>query len=278
MKNENIGVKRIENILEWSHTYLPFIFTIVFFIICVLIEWMEIRLPIEEREEIYIVFGAIVVNLSRLLNVFYGRKYGLNWISTIICTVIGLYLVFNLIPQLLMQIEVRISGTGSVAAYRSAIFLLPVCLLLAPLMKKNALDLCDYLTPYFFYAHGTVTIPCWIVGCCTGRLFSWGIYNPLTAQTVFPLQPCIILLSVGIAYWGIQYAKKYNYQAKGRIYAYSLIVYGFGRYLLEFVSDDMRILGVLSWNSFFSLAMVLLGSILSYQIYKKNNNNLEERS
>lgn len=272
----NLRVK--ENILEWSRIYLPFVFTFVFFGVCLLIELLDIRFPIEEREEFYIVFGSIVVNLARILNIFYGRKYGLKWLSAILCTAIGLYLIFNLVPQLLMKVEVQMSGAGSVAAYRSVILLLPVCLLLSPLMKKDVWNLCDYMTPYFFYAHGTVTLPCWIVGCCTGKTCSWGIYNPLLGQTVFPLQPCIILLSVGIAYWGIWYAKKHKYLAKGKVYAYSLIAYGLGRYFLEFVSDDMRILGALSWNSFYSIAMILMGSILSYLIYKKNKNSLEEVS
>lgn len=257
---------------KWYVEYLPFIFTGVLCVICIVIEILHIEFSRETREEFYSYFGTISLVLSASLNLVYGRRYGLSWVASIGATFVSFYLIFSLLTQVGMRIEVYLTGTGSVAAYRSAIFLLPACYLLSRLFKKDTFMLCDYLTPYFFYHHGTVTIACWIVGCCAGDTNSWGLFNPILEQMVFPLQPCIILLGVCTSLWGIWYARKKHYQTGGRIFAYSLIIYGIGRYLLEFISDDMHILGVLTWNSFCSLAMIMLGSILIYLINKKNRN------
>lgn len=255
---------------DWYVQYVPFLIAAFLFVICTIIELLEIDISHEMRGAVYHNFGLVVYLSSIILSILYGRKYGLKPVIAVACTAVCFFLIFSSVTALIRDIEVSLFGTGSIATFRSAVFLLPACWLLAFLFKEDMLQLCDYLTPYFFYAHGTVTLACWVEGCCAGRSCGWGLLNPLTGLKAFPLQPLIVILAVSVAYWGLTYARKIGYKTNGKVFAYSLIAYGLGRYILEFMSDDMRILGVLSFNSLCSLAMIAAGGLLSYFIYKKS--------
>ena len=117
-------------------------------------------------------------------------------------------------------------------------------------------------------------------------MLPWGLMNPVTKHYAFPAQPYVILLSVSIALWGLLYARKQKYQTNGKVFAVSLIVYGFFRYILEFFTDDMRVLGALSLYSIYSVIMVLLGVLVYFRkpkppveinTYKTTNETMEEQ-
>lgn len=268
--------KRLQMLYELFVLYLPFIITGILFLCCVVMELTHTVFSLEMRGTIYRTVGDAFFYYSIVLTFLYGRKYGLKWITALLCAFAAFRFVFSGMNGVWRNIEISLYGGGSYAAFRGAIFLLPMSMVLAVLFKKKTLQICDYLTPFFFYLHGSVTIACWVMGCCAGKPLEWGIYNPMLVRNAFPMQPLIILLSVGIAFWGVMYAQKHEYQANGKVFAYSLIAYGLGRYILEYMSDDIRVLGILSFNSLCSLAMIAVGGLLSYFIYKKSV--LEEKN
>lgn len=254
---------------DWCVLYAPFIITGILFLCCLVMELTHTVFPENTRATIYSTVGDAFYYYSIVLTFLYGCKYGLKWITALLCAFAAFHFVFSGMNGVWRNIEMSLFGGGSYAAFRGAIFLLPMSALLAGLFKKKILLMCDYLTPFFFYLHGSVTIACWVMGCCAGKPLEWGIYNPRFEQTAFPMQPLIILLSVGVAFWGVMYAKKHAYKANGKVFAYSLIAYGLGRIALEFMSANVRVVGALSFNSLCSLAMIAVGALLSYFIYKK---------
>ncbi len=249
--------------------YAPFVIVLLGFIGCLIIELAHIPISMESRAQFYSVFGSVSFYSSILLNTVYGRKYGLGWIKSFVFSFLSFQVVFSLLSGANAQLDVFLFGVGGYASFRSAMALPLLCLILARFCKVDTLNLCDYLTPYFFFHHGAVTIACWIQGCCGGKTWAWGLCNPLSGLTVFPTQPLIILLSIAAAYWGLYYSKKQSYQANGIVFANTLIIYGFFRYLIELFSDDPRVFWVSSWLSICSLAMIAEGFLLRYIIGKR---------
>ena len=260
---------RRTRLLEVAVLYGPFAIALVIFACCVVIELLQIDISMESRDRFYSVFGTVSFYSSVLLNFVYGRKYGLGWIRSMIFSLASFFLLFSYTSQAWTWIEIQVFGYGAYASIRSMMFLPLLCLILARFCKVDTLNLCDYLTPYFVFHHGVVTVACWIQGCCAGSTCSWGLHNPVSGLTVFPTQPCIILLSVGIALWGLLYSKKHNYKANGKVFANSLCLYGIGRYVIELFSDDPRVWWVLSWFAICSLAMVVEGFVVRFIASKR---------
>lgn len=261
-------MKRYE-LLKKLHYFIPLIGAIGLFVACLMMEIFNVEISKEIRDQIYSIFGTAVLICSILLNTVYGMYYGLSWKKAFVFCLLSFFLLFNYTSVVWAKLDVLIFGSGAVASFRSIIFLPLLCWLLTRFCKLDTLNLCDFLTPYFFYDHGVVTIACWIEGCCAGRAWSWGLQNPLNSMTVFPVQPCIIVLSVAVAYWGLYYSKKHNYQANGMVFAGSMCIYGFFRYLIELFTDDSRVFWVMSWLSVCSLVMLALGLFVRYMIGKR---------
>ena len=252
--------------------YGPFVIAVACFVGCLLVEIFGVELTRASRDGFYSAFGSFSFYSSILLCVAYGRKYRLGWLRCLVFTLASFFLLFNLTSQAWTWIEIQVFGSGALASIRSMMFLPLLCWILSRFCKVDTLNLCDYLTPYFVFHHGFVTVACWIQGCCAGSTCSWGLRNPVSGLIVFPTQPCIILLSVGIAFWGLLYSKKHDYKANGKVFANSLCFYGVGRYIIELFSDDPRVLWMLSWLAICSLAMIAEGFAVRYIANKRYKN------
>lgn len=262
-------IKRAETVFDWFVEYIPFIVTGITFLGCLGLELTQTFFSSETRGRLYSIIGTFFHVYSILLCFLYGRKFRMDWITAFVCAFASLDVVFGTVSGLWRKLELFLFESGGYAAFRAAIFLLPMCWLLSLVYEKRTLQLCDYMTPFFFYKHGSVTTACWIAGCCAGKECSWGLFNPDLEAVLFPTQPVIILLSTGVAFWGILYSRNHDYKGDGRVFAYSLIAYGVGRFLLEFVSDDIRVVGPLSLNSLICLAMIAVGGLLIRGIRKQ---------
>ena len=253
--------------------YVPFVIALGFFIWCLVVELWQIPMPLEQRMQFYSTFGSVCWYGSILCTTVYGRNYGLGWIKSLIFSFLCFQVVFSWASWYSTQLDILIFGTGAVISGRSAVFLPLLCWILSKFCKQDTLTLCDFLTPFFFFNHGIVTVACWIRGCCAGQTTSWGLLNPESGLILFPTQPCIIILSLAVAWWGLSYSKKHMYQTKGMVFANSLILYGIFRYLIELFTDDMRVLWILSWISVCSLGMIAEGFLVRFIAGKKIKNH-----
>lgn len=247
---------------------IPLAAAVVLFGLCLAMEALHIPLTAQVRDQIYSNLGTISFISCILLNTAYGRNYGLGWLRSLIFSFCSFQIVFSWISVWNAELDIWIFGQGAIASFRSAMLLPLLCLVLSRFCRVGVWDLCDYLTPYFFLHHGYATVACWVSGCCGGKTWSWGLLNPLSKMTVFPVQPLVIILSVAVTYWGLHYSKKHNYQANGMVFAGSMCTYGFFRYLIELFTDDARVFWVMSWLAVCSLAMLAFGLLVRYRIRK----------
>ncbi len=260
---------RGSQLLDQLVLYVPFAIALGLFAWALIFEILHVEISQEGRASIYSTLGTITFYTCILLNTMYGRKYGIGWLRCLIFSLANFYLIHSYTSQGLTWLDIQMFGEGAIISARSLIVLPLLCLILARFCNVDTLNLCDYLTPYYFFHHGVVTVACWFQGCCAGNAYSWGLLNPLSGAIVFPTQPCIILLSVIIAFWGLYYAKKHEYKANGLVFANSMCFYGIGRYVIELFSDDARVWWVLSWFSVCSLIMIAEGFIIRYIVQKR---------
>ena len=255
-------------LLDQVRHILPLAAAAVMLVLCMVMEICAIPLTEEIRDRIYSILGNTSFYVCILLCTVYGRKYGLDWLRSLIFSFCSFQIVFSWASVLNVKLDIWMFGEGTIASFRSAMLLPLLCLVLSRVCKLDTWNLSDYLTPYFFLHHGIVTFACWVKGCCAGKTWPWGFHNPLTGLTVFPVQLLIIILSFAVAYWGLHYSKKMAYRANGVVFANSLILYGFFRYLIELFTDDFRVFWTLSWLSVCSLAMIVMGVLVRYLVGK----------
>ncbi|MBR2311570.1 MAG: prolipoprotein diacylglyceryl transferase [Oscillospiraceae bacterium] len=244
---------------EWIWLYGPFIFAGMVFCVCLVIELLRVDLSPEVRSDIYGIGGSVFYYFSILLCILYGRKYGLNWWRCVIYSLASFLIVFSKVSQTWRDLDQQLLGASSVASFRSILLLPVLCFALSGFDSRSTLTLCDYLTPYYFFQHGITTNTCWMEGCCAGRPMSWGILSPQTGEIVFPAQPYAVILALGVSLWGLLYARKHSYRTNGEVFSGILIVYGFFRFIMEFFTDDLRVVGPFSLYSFYALLLMVMG-------------------
>ncbi len=126
----------------------------------------------------------------------------------------------------------------------------------------------DLIIPSLSVAQGFGRIGCFLAGCCygmetTGRL---GVVFPegSLAPAGISLLPTQLFSSAGnfvIAGILIWYARKNR--TKGNVGALYMLLYGIGRFLIEFLRNDSRgAVGQLSTSQFISLFIVVGGALL----------------
>ena len=126
----------------------------------------------------------------------------------------------------------------------------------------------DLVTPALALAQGFGRIGCFCAGCCYGKeTHAWyGItfHNSGFAPNGVKLIPTQLISSVGdflICVLLLLYAGRKP--KRGRVSALYLILYGVGRFALEFLRNDYRgSVGVLSTSQFISIGIVAIGVVL----------------
>lgn len=157
-----------------------------------------------------------------------------------------------------------LSGSGFVV-YGGIIGGMAAAMIYCKVRKISFLRYFDLLIPSVALAQGFGRIGCFLAGCCYGRetdSFIGIIFqNSAIAPNGIKLIPTQLISSAGdflIAMVLLLYARKER--KVGRAGAIYLILYGVGRFIIEFFRDDYRgSIGFLSTSQFISLIMLLLG-------------------
>lgn len=148
--------------------------------------------------------------------------------------------------------------------------------------KLVFLEYFDLIMPEVALAQGFGRIGCFLAGCCYGRetTAAWGITFPADsmAPSGIKLIPTQLLSAAGdflIAAILIWIAHRFLYQQKklitGDIGSIYLLLYGIGRFLIEFLRNDYRgAVAFLSTSQFISVFIVALGVTLMVYHRKKN--------
>lgn len=119
----------------------------------------------------------------------------------------------------------------------------------------------DFITPCAALHHGMAHIFCIFSGCCYGYPSTFGIWNEMQQNYLFPVQlfeSATSLLVFGYLIW---YAKRNNYKLHGISYAQYLFLFGLTRTFWEFFRDNTPERWQISTFQYYSFAAFLFGTI-----------------
>lgn len=205
-----------------------------------------------------------------------AKKRGLNtdqvfsiFLLVLIFGFIGAKLLFCLveIKAVLKNPMLILSGDGFVI-YGGIIGGIAAVMIYCRIKKVSFLTYLDLLVPSVALAQGFGRIGCFLAGCCYGREtdspFCIVFHNSQYAPNDVKLLPTQLMMSAGdflIAVILLLYAKKDR--KKGKTAGLYLILYGAGRFAVEFFRNDYRgSVGFLSTSQFISVFTLILGVLL----------------
>lgn len=216
---------------------------------------------------IFFVAGFVAVFLYAL---FRGKKYEIPRGKALLYVVI-VYSISLLWMFFQCWVENGFKGWGGNNIVRTFVWVPLAALLAGKLLKIEWARGCDFVAPCVPLVQAVAHWGCIFVGCCHGYPCSWGIYNPLLDENVFPCPPLEALMALAVVLIVCRYEKKQDYKPNGLAYPLMLMLFGYSRFLLEFLRDNPKpILGV-STLAIHSLFMALVGTAAYATIKERTN-------
>ena len=141
----------------------------------------------------------------------------------------------------------------------------------AKLMKLDWVKMCEFLAPCPALVQGISHYGCIFKGCCHGYAWEPGIWNPALGYNTFPTQPLEACVAVAVVIIVLIRQKKINYQADGLTYPLMLMLFGYSRFLLEFLRDNNKLFFGISDLAIHALIMALIGTAVYVTVKERNN-------
>lgn len=212
-----------------------------------------------------------------VLSVKRGKKRGLQedvfdgiLIRAIIGGLLGTRLLYYIVelPSIIKDPSILWDFSHGFVVYGGVIGGVLINVFYCKKKKVNFWEYFDIVMPSVAFAQGFGRIGCFCAGCCYGkRTDEWyGItfHGSRFAPNGVSLIPTQLLSSAGdflICGLLILYSKKNP--KKGRVGAGYLILYGIGRFLIEFLRNDHRgTVGDLSTSQFISIGIMTAGVVM----------------
>ena len=137
------------------------------------------------------------------------------------------------------------------------------------LLKLDFMRSCDFLSlgaPLIQVNHWG----CIFAGCCHGYPCSWGVYNPMLDENAFPIQFVESFAALAVVIIVARHMKKRNYEPDGLAYPLMLMLFGYSRFLLEFLRDNDKVFFGVSTLALHALFMALVGTATYFTIKERN--------
>lgn len=216
-------------------------------------------------------FAALVMTLRR------GRKQGYDEdiiYGIFFCAIIGgmvgtrlLYYIVEL-PAIIKNPSILWNFKNGYVVYGGIIGGIVTSMVYCRIKRTAFLPYFDLVMPAVSFAQGFGRIGCFFAGCCYGReTDAWyGItfHNSGFAPNDVKLIPTQLISSAGdflICALLLAYARRSP--RTGRVAAAYLLLYGVGRFAVEFLRNDYRgSVGVLSTSQLISIGVVALGIVM----------------
>jgi len=199
-----------------------------------------------------------------------GMNRDLVYNIVILCLIAGflgakiLYIAID-IQAIIADPKLLLSGGGFVV-YGGIIGGVISALIYCRIRKVSFLAYFDLLIPSVALAQGFGRIGCFLAGCCYGRetdsILGIVFHQSALAPNNVKLIPTQLFSSAGdflITWFLILFARQER--QPGKVGALYLVLYGTGRFVIEFFRDDYRgtIGGILSTSQFISIFTVVFG-------------------
>lgn len=210
--------------------------------------------------------GVLVVCLV------FGKKQGISAVKTV-AYVLVLASLMVVLMFVLKWAESGFTKWGGSNFVRIYVYLAACAIPTSYLLKIDRTKLLSVLAFCPPIAFGVGHFGCMFTGCCHGRTWEYGIYNPVRQDLRFPIQPIEAAEALLIFFYLYRRAKKRNFVPDGKEYPLMLVLYGISRFLFEFFRVNNKLIWGLSALSFHALFMLLVGLVWLAAIRKKTNYN-----
>lgn len=229
------------------------------------------------------VLAALAVGMKRAPR--YGLDPDMIFNLTFLCVIGGffgaklLYVITEL-PSLMKSKSLLEDLSNGFVVYGGILGGILVAWMYCRHKKADFWKYFDLAMPSVALAQGFGRLGCFLAGCCYGKETSSAIgvvfHDSPFAPRDIAVIPTQLLSSAGdflIAAALILIAKKRP--ADGSVGSWYLLLYGVGRFLIEFLRDDPRgSVGVLSTSQFISIFIVAAGMILLWRIRGRGEKNV----
>ena len=170
-------------------------------------------------------------------------------------------------------VENGFKGWGGNNIVRTFVWVPAAAWVAGKLLKIEWFRGCDFVAPCVPLVQAVAHWGCIFAGCCHGYPCSWGIYNPVLDENVFPCPPLEALTALAVVLIVCRYEKKQNYNPNGLAYPLMLILFGYSRFLLEFLRDNPKPIFGVSTLAIHSLFMALAGTAAFFTIQERLKKN-----
>lgn len=216
-------------------------------------------------------FAALMMTLHR------GKKRQFNediiW-GIFFCAILGgvvgsrlLYYIVEL-PNIIEDPSILWTFKNGYVVYGGIIGGILTCYVYCRIKKTEFFPYFDLVMPAVSLAQGFGRIGCFCAGCCYGKeTDAWyGItfHNAYFAPNGVKLIPTQLISSVGdFAICGMLLWYASRKPKTGRVASMYMLLYGVGRFALEFLRNDYRgSIGVLSTSQIISIVIVAIGAVM----------------
>ena len=165
-------------------------------------------------------------------------------------------------------VENGFKGWGGNNIVRTFVWVPVAAIPVSKLLKIDWKCSCDFLAPCV----PMIQVNHWgciFAGCCHGYPCSWGVYNPMLDKNTFPTQFLEAFAALIVVLIVIRYEKKKNYVSDGLAYPLMLMLFGYSRFLLEFLRDNEKIIFGVSTLALHALFMALIGTSVYFTLSER---------
>ncbi len=220
-------------------------------------------------QTVYNIFIALCFVGVIVFGLWYGEKYKFSKKQSFIASLCILISTFAFI-YLYHWLENGFQNFGGKNLVHGFIYIPLFAYPISRMLKLDWVCVCDFFAPLPSLAQGISKIGCTFAGCCHGYQSAFGIYNPATNKTTFPIQLVEGIAYLSIAFFIAYYSKRKNYKADGLSYSLMLILFGSSRFLFEFARDNRKLFLGCSPLALHAAFMALVGYIAFICITEKN--------
>ena len=213
---------------------------------------------------------AVAFLMQALFLIWYRKKYNLPFLKTLLI-ILTVHPIAYLMVMVLTWIENGFVNWGAMNIVRVYVYLPLICMLVSRLVKVETSRMLEFISPGVALHQGIAHIVCPFTGCCYGYPCSWGIWNPLTKEILFPNQWLESIAALSVFLYLYRYAKKAHFDVTGKTFPLFLVLFGGTRFLLEFLRDNDKLFWGISNLALHAAFMVFVGGLWLYYIYLKED-------
>ena len=220
---------------------------------------------------IYLGSHLIAFFLQLLFLILYRKRYGFTAKRAALVYLVTNSFVFLSI-YVITWIELGFKGWGATHFIRIVMWMPLLMLPFAKLFKIEPGRFFDFFAPSYAVSFPLGHIGCAFAGCCYGFPCDWGIYNPVFHKLLFPVQFVECIFSLLIWLYLLYYARRHNYESKGKVLALFILLTGLGRVITEFLRDSERLFLDISDRAVWAFLAFVSGLFMFFLISRREKN------